>query len=109
MKKLAILFSTLFILGGCASMDDSGSTGGSAGGNAEVEAIIAKAEAAIKKSASMGGEWRDAKKKILKDAKAALAKGDLKTAEKKAKLALFQGEMGVKQAEEQKNAGPWLF
>lgn len=90
-------------------MDDSGSTGGSAGGNAEVEALIAKAESAIKKSASVGGEWRDAKKKILKDAKAALAKGDLKTAEKKAKFALFQGEMGIKQAEEQKNAGPWLF
>jgi hypothetical protein len=33
----------------------------------------------------------------------------VETAAKLAKKAKFEGEMGYQQAQEQKNAGPWLF
>jgi len=55
------------------------------------------------------GEWRDAKKKMVKKAKAAAGKGDYKKAIKLANKAKFEGEMGYKQAMDEKNAGPWLF
>ena len=113
MKKLAIVVATLFILSGCSLFSDGGAGGGgdSSGGAAspEVASAIKDAEDAIKKSKSVGGEWRDAAGKILKAAKAAAAKGDDKTALKMAKKAKFQGEMGYQQAKEQENAGPWLF
>ncbi len=112
MKKLAIVVATLFILSGCSLFSDGGSGGGDSGGGAaspEVAAAIGEAEAAIKKAKSVGGEWRDAGGKFLKDAKAAAAKGDDKTALKLAKKAKFQGEMGYQQAKEQEKAGPWLF
>ena len=114
MKKLAILLVAMFALGGCGLMTTESSGGGEmassgGGGSDEVKAAIAEAEAAIKKSASVGGEWRDAKKKILKKAKAAAAKGDNAEALKLAKKAKFQGEMGYQQAQEQEKAGPWLF
>jgi len=112
MKKLAIVVATLFILGGCSTFSDQPSSEkAAASGEAspEVAAAIKDAEAAIKKSKSVGGEWRDANKKILKKAKAAAAKGDDKTALKLAKKAKFQGEMGYEQAKGQEKAGPWLF
>jgi len=112
MKKLAIVVATLFILSGCSLFSDGGSGGGDSGGGAaspEVAAAIGEAEAAIKKAKSVGGEWRDAGGKFLKDAKAAAAKGDDATALKLAKKAKFQGEMGYQQAKEQEKAGPWLF
>jgi uncharacterized protein YceK len=111
MKKLAISLVTIFALSGCGLFDSNTSGGGSesAGASSEVKAAIAAAEAAIKKSASVGGEWRDAEKKILKKAKAAASKGDNETALKLAKRAKFEGEMGYQQAMEQKDAKPWLF
>ena len=113
MKKLAIVVATLFILSGCSLFGGGESGGGdegaSGGGSAEVQAAIKEAEEAIKKSGSVGGEWRDASSKLLKKAKAAAAKGDDKAALKMAKKAKFQGEMGFQQAKEQENAGPWLF
>jgi hypothetical protein len=108
MKKLAIVVATLFILVGCGTTQEQG--GEAAGGaSPEVEAAIKEAEDAIKKAASVGGEWRDTSGKILKDAKAAAAKGDSNKALKLAKEAKFQGEMGYQQAKEQEKAGPWLF
>jgi len=113
MKKLAIAVATLFILSGCSLFSGEGGGGGGdmsgGGGSAEVQAAIKDAEDAIKKSKSVGGEWRDAGSKFLKDAKAAAAKGDDKTALKMANKAKFEGEMGYQQAKEQENAGPWLF
>lgn len=108
MKKLAIVVATLFVLVGCGTTQEQPSEA-AGGASPEVEAAIKEAEAAIKKSASVGGEWRDANKKILKKAKAAAAKGDNQTALKLAKKAKFQGEMGYQQAKEQEKAGPWLF
>ena len=113
MKKLAIVVATLFVLSGCSLFSD-GSGGGDGGGSSagaspEVTAAIQEAEEAIKKAASVGGEWRDASGKFLKEAKAAAAKGDNETALKFAKKAKFEGEMGYQQAKSQEKAGPWLF
>jgi uncharacterized protein YabN with tetrapyrrole methylase and pyrophosphatase domain len=58
-----------------------------------------------KKAASVGGEWRDIGK-FLKQAEEAAKKGDYETAIKLAEKARFQGEMGYKQALDQKDAGP---
>ncbi len=66
---------------------------------------FAEAKMWQKKAASVGGEWRDIGK-FLKQAEAAAKKGDYDTAVKLAAKARFQGEMGYKQALEQKNAGP---
>jgi hypothetical protein len=106
MKKLALLGAMVFALSGCGT---TGSGDAAMGGSSEVDAAIAAAEAAIKKAKAADGEWRDSAGKYLKAAKAAAAKGDTETALKKAKYAQFEGEMGEKQAMEQKNAGPWLF
>lgn len=109
MKKLALILaaSAVFAISGCSSTGDG--SGDSAGGaNAGAEKMISDAGASIKKAGSAGGAWRDSSK-TLKKAKAALAKGDTATAEKLAKRAKFEGEMGYQQAQEQKSAGPWLF
>ena len=112
MKKLALVVATLFILGGCSTFQDQSSGEKAASGGTaspEVEAAIKEAEDAIKKAGTIGGEWRDSSGKLLKNAKAAAAKGDSKAALKLAKEAKFQGEMGYQQAKEQEKAGPWLF
>jgi nucleoid-associated protein YgaU len=61
------------------------------------EKTIASAKAAIKKAASVGGEWRDTGK-ILKRAQAAYDKGDYAGAMKDAVKAQRQAELGYKQA-----------
>lgn len=107
MKKLAAFATTgvlLLALGGCASSGDTENTGAAA-----ATAAIDAANAALAKARAEGGEWRDAKKKFLKKAKAAAHKGDYETAIKLANKAKFQGEMGLAQALEQKDAKPWLF
>jgi hypothetical protein len=111
MKKTALLGALLLTLGGCSyfgggSSDDMAASSGDA---KAASTAIKDAEAAIDKSATVDGEWRDAKKKILKKAKAAASKGDYDKAVKLAEFAKFQGEMGYQQAMEQKNAKPWLF
>ncbi len=76
---------------------------------AHYEAVMAEAEAARKKAASVGGEWRDTGK-ILKSAATAAGKGDYATAIKLAKKAKRQGELGYEQAMAEKGAGnpPYL-
>lgn len=59
--------------------------------------IIASAETAQKKAASVGGEWRDVGK-FIKAAKTALKNGDKKKATKLAKKALQQSKDGYSQA-----------
>ena len=112
MRKTVLVCAGLLAFSLLSACGSSGSKSGdmaAAGGSSEVEQLIKEADAAIKKAASVGGEWRDSGKKYLKQAKAALSKGDVETAEKLAKKAKFEGEMGYQQAQEQKNAGPWLF
>ena len=111
MRKLALVCITAFALNGCSlfTSNGGGMEGGGSVSDSDVKEMIKSAEAAIEKSAAVDGEWRDAHSQYIKKAKAALAKGDLKAAMKNAKIAKFQGEMGYKQALEQKDAKPWLF
>lgn len=110
MKKLMIFGALVFALSGC-SWFSGGSEGDSAasGDAAAAKTAIASAEAALKKARGVEGEWRDAKKKMVKKAKAAASKGEYEKAIKLANKAKFEGEMGYTQAMEQKNAAPWLF
>lgn len=64
---------------------------------ASAKDIIASAEKAQKKAASVNGEWRDIGK-FIKAAKAALKEGDKKKASQLAKKALQQSEDGYSQA-----------
>ena len=107
MNKTVLLGVLVFALSGCASM--GGGETAMSGDAAAATAAIDAAEAAIKKSASVDGEWRDADHVILKHAKDLASKGDYAGAIKQAKMAQFQGDMGYQQAMEQKDAKPWLF
>ncbi len=68
---------------------------------AKADAAIKTADAARKKAASVGGEWRDTGK-FIKKAKAAAKKGDFAKALKLAKKAEAEGHMGYEQAVAQK-------
>ena len=67
---------------------------------ASYQAAYEAAEAARKKAASVGFEWRDTKK-LLKKAKSAAEKGDFAKAEKFAAKAKFQGDAAYAQSQEQ--------
>jgi len=67
------------------------------------EAAYAQAEAARKRAAEVGFEWRDTKK-ILWYAKQYAKKGDYEKAEELALKAKRQGELGVEQAKIQEKA-----
>ena len=109
MKKLILLGAMVFAISGCSWFGgDSDSASGGADAAAS-KAAISDAEAAVKKAKGVGGEWRDTKKKFIKKAKAAASKGDHKKAIKLANKAKTQGELGYKQAMDEKNAGPWVF
>lgn len=73
--------------------------------SADPAAAIAAAEDARKAAAEVGFEWRDTKK-MIKEAQAALDAGEKEKAMKLADAAKMQGEMGLKQAELAKEAGP---
>jgi len=112
MNKLMIFGALIFALtlSGCSIFE--GGSGGSSAADADAataKSAIAAAEAALDKARGVEGEWRDAKKKMVKKAKAAASKGEFEKAIKLANKAKFEGEMGYKQAMDEKNAGPWLF
>ncbi|MBL1274504.1 MAG: hypothetical protein COB30_000290 [Ectothiorhodospiraceae bacterium] len=108
MKKLLIFGALVFALNGCTMM--GGDSDSAMSNDAEsAKSAIAAAEASLKKARGVEGEWRDAKKKMIKKAKAAASKSDFKKAIKLANKANEQGEMGYAQAMGQKDAGPWLF
>ena len=114
MKKLAILLAvSTLALGGCSwtwpwSAPASSAAGGGASDKDGVAAAIAAAEAALKKADAVGGGWRDTEK-LIKEAKAALEKGELDSAMKLAKTAAEEGKLGEQQAMENKGVKPWLF
>jgi len=101
MKKLAVIAAALMLFG-CATTETKMEQ------PVDYPTMVKEAKAAIQKAKSVGGEWRDSKKFLKKAAKAAKA-GKMEKALKLAKKAKFEGEMGYKQAESEKNAGPWLF
>ena len=82
---------------GCASTQQEEPAAEAPKGPSAAEKACAAAEAARKKAASVGGEWRDIGK-MIKKAKAAMKKGDDKTAIKLCNKARLQGELGYEQA-----------
>lgn len=105
MRKLVLFGALIFVLSACSSMGG----GDAMAPDAEsAKAAIAAAKDAGKKAKAADNEWRDTGK-FLKKAEDALAKKDYAKAEKMAKKAKSQYEMAAMQAEQEKNAKPWLF
>jgi hypothetical protein len=111
MKSVLIKASLLAAMVAAAGCQTTTTAKAPADPKAAYEAKLAATEAAAKKAASVGGEWRDVRWKKSKSAympkaiKAAEA-GDYAKAMKLLDTAQFQAEAGYKQAMEQKNAGP---
>jgi len=117
MKKLATLVAALSIVGCATTSVEKASEPAMATPAApaaavqvepDVPALIAQAEEAANKAASVGSEWRDTRK-FIDDAKKALEKNDLDTAKKLAKKAKREGDLGYEQGVAAKNATSWLF
>jgi hypothetical protein len=107
MKKLITAFGLILLITGCNASTQVKPTNV----KAQYEAMLADTQAAVKKAASVGGEWRDirwkkSKKKYLPSAIKAAEAGDYEKALKLLDIAKFQAEAGYKQAMAQKNAGP---
>jgi hypothetical protein len=98
MKFNTLLATLLLAFSAHALADDAAKA-------ADPAAAIEVAEAAQKAASEVGFEWRDTAK-LIKSAKKALEAGETEKAIKLANTAKLQGEMGVKQAEVAKNAGP---
>lgn len=104
MRIKSLLLAVL--LGGCLTTAQADhhmkANAGMADPNQEkAQVMIDNAEKARKKAASVEGEWRDTGKKI-KQAQAALKKGDTVNAMKLASQAHKQGVLGYQQATAQK-------
>jgi nucleoid-associated protein YgaU len=97
LKHGALSALALSVAVGCASTQQEEPAKPAAKKDTACQSELAAANAARKKAASVGGEWRDIGK-ILKKAKAALKKGDAATCVKLANKARRQGELGYAQA-----------
>ena len=102
LKNLGMMAVVVSVAAGCASTQQEQQQAKPAAkaekkmekkGPSAAALAIKAAEAARKKAASVGGEWRDIGK-IIKKAKKALKKGDEATALKLANKARIQGEIG---------------
>ena len=104
-KHLVGIVLSALIVTGCAS------SGGGSAGSSDAESAYMQAMSEAKKSLNdahkLNNVWRDSGK-ILKKADEAAKKGDFETATKLALKAKRQGELAIKQAVSQKNAGPAL-
>ncbi len=101
MRKLLVpgIVATMLVFGtACAT-----NTEGSGKIDAKAAAAISAAKASKKKASSVGGEWRDTGKMIKKAEKLA-EEGKTEKAIKMANKAEKQGQLGYKQANEQKGA-----
>ncbi len=103
LKRMVYMFA-LVLATGCAGMGKE-SVAKQAPTPEAVQAAIQEAEAAIKKTDSVGYLWRDTEK-LLKAAKAAAKKGELEKALELAGKARRQAELAYQQYLSQKNAGP---
>lgn len=103
MMSQLVIFAVLLMIVGCGMMPVSKMSK-----EEDYSTLISQAEKAISTADTVGGEWRDTHK-LIKKAKAAAKKGDMKKAITLAKTAKKQGELGFKQANEESSAVPWLF
>jgi hypothetical protein len=102
---LAALFTLGLLLSGCAQQETKSSAAPAPSDPAAAyEMALADANAAQKKAASVGGEWRDTGE-LIKKAEAAAKAGDYAAAKALADKAAFQYKAGYEQARSQKNVG----
>ena len=100
MFKTLTIAATVALLSACASTPEST---GSADAYDKALSEAKTAQAAAKKA---NNQWFY-KEDLIKQAETAAAAGDYAKATKLAEKAKFQHDMAVKQAAEQKNAGPY--
>lgn len=110
MKKLIVTMGLALVISGCGATTPEKP----ASLQAQYDAALERTQAAVKKAASVGGEWRDirwkkSKKQYLPKAIEAAKAGDYAKALKLLEIAEFQANAGYKQAMAQKNAGPHLY
>ncbi len=98
MRNFLASLSILGLIAGCAG------NGVAASGQETYDDVLAQALTAQKAAAAAGGEWRDVGDMLTKAAEAAKA-GDMEKAMKLAMSAKAQSELGLKQAEAEKDAG----
>lgn len=99
MFKTFAVATAFALLSACATTPTTGSAD-------DYEKALAEAKTAQAAAKKANNQWFY-KEDLVKQAETAAAAGDYETATKLAKKAKFQGDMAVKQAEEQKNAGPY--
>lgn len=97
LKHGALSALVLSVAVGCASTQQEEPAAAPAAKDTACQSELAAAEAARKKAASIGGEWRDTGK-IIKKAKAALKAGDVGKCVKLANQARRQAELAYAQA-----------
>jgi hypothetical protein len=121
MLKVAFMALALSVAGSTAVSADEGKDSPEM---AQFKSMLKGANGAVDAAAKVGGEWRDIRWKksaavkvkgkdgkekkmsILAAAEEYAKMGDFKKANKLVNKAVFQADMGYKQALEQKNAGP---
>ena len=99
MIKSMTLAAAFALLTACASTPETGSS-------ADYDKALSEAKTAQAAAKKANNQWFY-KEDLIKQAEAAAAAGDYEKATKLAQKCKFQGDMAVKQAEEQKNAGPY--
>ena len=100
LKTLSLAVALTLMNTACANTPES------SGSSASYEAALVDAKTAQEAAKKVNNQWFY-KEDLIKQAEAAAAKGDYATATKLAEKAKFQGDMAVKQAADQKNAGPY--
>ena len=104
--KPSTMFKTLTIAATLALMTACASTPESTGSADAYDKALSEAKTAQAAAKKVNNQWFY-KEDLVKQAEPAAAAGDYAKATKLAEKAKFQGDMAVKQAAEQKNAGPY--
>ena len=99
-------FKTLTIAATLALMTACASTPESTGSSDAYDKALSEAKTAQAAAKKANNQWFY-KEDLIKQAETAAAAGDYAKATKLAEKAKFQDDMAVKQAAEQKNAGPY--
>ncbi|MEW6444491.1 MAG: hypothetical protein ACOZAQ_07110 [Pseudomonadota bacterium] len=103
--KLQALMKTAAVAGAFALLTACANGPTGSGSEDAYNRALADAKTAVAASKKVNNQWFY-KEDLLTQAEKAAAKGDYESATKLAQKAKFQADMAVKQAEDQKNAGP---
>lgn len=104
--KPSAMFKTLTIAAALAALTACASTPEATGSSADYDKALSEAKTAQAAAKKANNQWFY-KEDLIKQAEKAAADGDYAKATKLAEKAKFQSDMAVKQAADQKNAGPY--